>query len=65
MLVDEDSFTKGFVSSPKRFEAKFEVRSEKHRVLIEMEYQEADKGISKLLDGMRARQVSSGLTPRA
>lgn len=65
MLVDEDSFTSGFVSSPKRFEANFEAKSEKHRVLIEIGYQEAEKGVSKLLDGIRARQVASGLTTRA
>ncbi|KAH3953158.1 hypothetical protein HBH53_034660 [Parastagonospora nodorum] len=64
MFVDEDSFTKGFVSSPKRFEAYFEARSEKHRTLIEMGYQQEDKDVPKLLDEIRARQVASGLTPR-
>lgn len=58
-------FASGFVSSPKPFEARFEVRSDKHRRVIEDEWETVDKDLETILDGMRQKQVEVGLSARA
>lgn len=64
-LVDESTFTTGFVSAPKPFSAVFEPRSEGHRRIIEQSYNAADKDIANLLNDVRKRHVAVGLNPRA
>lgn len=64
-LVDESTFTAGFVSGPKPFEAVFEPRSEKHRVVIEQSYEAADKDTERLMNQVRKKQQGVGLQPRA
>jgi cytochrome P450 len=64
-LVEEEFFTAGFVSGPRQFDAVFTPRSEKHRMIIEHEFEAADKDVSNLLDDIRKKQFAVGLTPRA
>jgi hypothetical protein len=64
-LVDESTFTAGFVSAPKPFGAVFEPRSEQHKKIIEQSYDAADKEVSNILDDIRKKHVAVGLTPRA
>jgi cytochrome P450 len=63
-LVDESMFTSGFVSGPKPFEAIFEPRTETHRVVMKNSCAAADRNVVHLLNEVRKRQVSVGLTPR-
>ncbi|PVH95973.1 cytochrome P450 [Periconia macrospinosa] len=65
LLVDESSFTTGFVSGPKPFEAVFEPRSKKHRRVIEESYKVADKDTARLMSQVRKMQEGVGLNPRA
>jgi cytochrome P450 len=64
-VVDEDMFTSGIVSSPKPFEACFEVRSEKHRHVIEEAWETMEKDQGNLMNEIRERQIEVGLNPRA
>lgn len=63
-VVDEIMFTPGFVSRPKPFDVVFEPRSQMHKEVVEREWQEAEKDVSKMLDGIRNKMVEIGLTPR-
>jgi hypothetical protein len=65
VIVNEESFTPGFVSAPKHFDAVFEVRSELHKRLIEEAYEMAEKDPQVLMGEIRKKQVAVGLTPRA
>lgn len=65
VLVEESSFTTGFVSGPKRFDVVFEVRSEQHRKVIEQGFNDADMNIDNILEGIRKAQIDVGLSPRA
>ncbi|KAF2195136.1 putative O-methylsterigmatocystin oxidoreductase [Zopfia rhizophila CBS 207.26] len=64
-VVDENTWTTGFVSAPKPFEAVFEPRSEQHKKVIEREFNAADMDVSRILNDVRKRQVAVGLIPRA
>ncbi|KAF2691499.1 cytochrome P450 [Lentithecium fluviatile CBS 122367] len=64
-VVDENMFSTGFVSVPKRFDVVFEPRSENRRRIIEQKLESADKDIVNLLQEVRRRQVAVGLVPRA
>jgi hypothetical protein len=63
--VNEDTFTTGFVSAPKKVDAVFEPRSEKHRYVVEQAFEEQDLNVANLLDEVRRRHVCVGLSPRA
>ncbi|KAF2641396.1 cytochrome P450 [Massarina eburnea CBS 473.64] len=64
-IVDESFFTAGFVSVPKPFEVVFEPRDDGRRKVIEQAYEDADKDLSNILDKVREKQVTVGLSPRA
>jgi cytochrome P450 len=63
--IVESSFTDGFVSHPKKFGAVFETRSEERKRVIEKAYGELDFDTAKMMDGIRAKLVAAGITPRA
>jgi len=65
IAVEESMFTGGFVSHPKRFGVVFEARSEMHRMVIEREYENANKDPESLMEGVRNAQVELGLKPRS
>jgi hypothetical protein len=62
--VEEAMFTTGFVSHPRPFGVRFEVR-EGRREAVEREWERVDKDVGGLMDGVRERMVKAGLTPRA
>lgn len=61
IAVDESSFTPGFVSGPRPFKAKFALRDEHRRAVIEREFESAEKDVGRLMDEVRRRQVAVGL----
>lgn len=61
IAVDESSFTPAFISGPSPFKAKFAVRDEHRRAVIEMEYDGAEKDVGKLMDEVRRQQAAVGL----
>lgn len=63
--VSEDIFTTGFVSGPKPFVALFEPRSRERKIIIEREFEAADKDLAQLLDQVKEKQVLAGLSPQA
>lgn len=65
VVVTEESFTDGFVSGPKPFEAIFECRSSAHRKIIEDSFQSSEKDLGVLMNGVRKEQLTAGLSPRA
>lgn len=65
VVVSEESFTTGFVSAPKHFDAVFEVRSERHRDVVEKEFEGVEKDPIVLMEEVRKKMVSVGLSPRA
>jgi cytochrome P450 len=64
LSVDESMFTEELASGPKPFKVVFVPRSEKHRQVIEAEYESVEKDAAKMLDQIREKQVSAGLGPR-
>lgn len=65
ILVDEMSFTSGFVSEPKDFKAVFQVRSNQHREVVEKKFANAEMDIGKVLEDVWKRQTDAGLALRA
>lgn len=63
--VDDNMFTEGFVSHPKRFEAIFLPRSEAHREAIETAYNDSEKNVQILMAAVRKKQEDIGLKLRA
>lgn len=64
ILVDESTFTTGFVSGPKPFEAVFEPRTAQHRRVIEAAFQSAGTNTARTMDQVRQMQDAAGLNPR-
>ncbi|KAF3034328.1 hypothetical protein E8E12_005364 [Didymella heteroderae] len=65
VVSETGSFTTGLVGAPKHFEAVFEIRSEKHREAIVQAFETAEKDPYVLMEGVRKKMVSVGLSPRA
>lgn len=61
--VDESFFVDGVVSAPMPFQAVFEPRSEKHRMIVEREHDSADKDVDSLLEKVHTKQIAAGLNP--
>ncbi|KAF1933770.1 putative O-methylsterigmatocystin oxidoreductase [Didymella exigua CBS 183.55] len=64
VVSDTESFTSGFVNTSKHFEAVFEVRSEKHKDVVELAFESAEKDPHVLMQDVRKNMVSAGLSPR-
>ncbi|KAF2748564.1 cytochrome P450 [Sporormia fimetaria CBS 119925] len=61
LAVDETSFAPAFISEPLPFKARFKIRDEHRRPVIEREFNETEKDVGKLIDEVRRRQVATGL----
>lgn len=61
IIVNEETFTTGFVSGPKPFVARFKPRSTQRRTIIEISLAAAEKNIVHLLNEAREKQVLAGL----
>lgn len=60
-VVNERMFTPSFISAPKPFDVVFQTRSDKHRCVIEWEFEQAEKDTAKMMDRVREAQVAAGL----
>ena len=65
VVVTEEMFTTGFVSCPKPFEARFELRPQRHKNIVKGSYKATEKNIARLLDGAREKQILAGLSSQA
>lgn len=65
IVVNEGIYTAGLVSGPKPFDAVFTPRSELHKRVIESSYKSGNKNVAHLLDEVREKLISTGLSPRA
>lgn len=65
VVSQEESFTSGFISVPKHFDAAFEIRSGKHRDVVLNAFESVEKDPCVLMEGARQKMVAAGLTPRA
>ena len=55
--VDSFAFTNGFNSGPLRFKAQFSVRSAEAEEIMKREWNDAEKNVDVLLDGIRDIQL--------